>query len=142
MTMITPSSEDWAPDSCTLPTAEQPVRVAEFDRFFAQSVQRTDRPARTRLDLLLDTGAEGTGRVLAARESGCCSFFAFTFDTSTDGPVMRIEVPGSQVEVLDAIGTFGYRRPAGLQYAPSPRATTPTVRAISRRSIRMETFST
>jgi hypothetical protein len=105
MTMITPSSGDWVPDSCTLPTAEQPVRVAEFDRFFAESVQRTDRPARTRLDLLLETGAEAAGRDLAARESGCCSFFAFTFDTSTDGPVMRIEVPGTQVEVLDALAT-------------------------------------
>ncbi|WP_174187509.1 hypothetical protein [Nocardia barduliensis] len=29
---ISPSSGEWVPDSCTLPTVEQPVRVAEFDR--------------------------------------------------------------------------------------------------------------
>ncbi|WP_431955611.1 hypothetical protein [Nocardia lijiangensis] len=103
MTMNVPSSEDWAPDACTLPTAERPVRVAEFDRFFAESVQRADRLARTRLDLLLSGDAEPAGRDLAARESACCSFFAFTFDTSGDGPVMRIEVPDTQVEVLDAL---------------------------------------
>ncbi|MEU4344798.1 hypothetical protein AB0H00_26650 [Nocardia sp. NPDC023852] len=99
--MITPASGDWVPDSCTLPTAEQPVRVAEFDRFFAESVRRTHRPARTGLDLLLT--AEPAGRALAARESGCCSFFAFTFATTDAGSVMHIEVPDSQVEVLDAL---------------------------------------
>ncbi|BDT91535.1 hypothetical protein IFM12275_15110 [Nocardia sputorum] len=103
MTMITPSSGDWVPDSCTLPTAEQPVRVAEFDRFFAESVRRTDRPARTRLELLLNADAAAAGRELAAHESGCCSLFAFTFEAADTGPVMRIEVPGSQVEVLDAL---------------------------------------
>lgn len=100
---ITPSSGDWAPDSCTLPRAERPVRVAEFDRFFAESVRRRHRPTRTRLDLLLDRDAELVGRDLAARESGCCSFFAFSFDASDTGLVMHIEVPDTQVEVLDAL---------------------------------------
>jgi hypothetical protein len=103
MTMITPSSGDWVPDSCTLPTAEQPVRIAEFDRLFAESVRHTDRPSRTRLDLLLDADAEPAARDLAARESACCSFFAFIFDSTIDGLVMRIEVPGNQAEVLDAL---------------------------------------
>ena len=26
--------DDWAPDACTLPTAERPLRVAEFDDLF------------------------------------------------------------------------------------------------------------
>ncbi|MET9026311.1 hypothetical protein ABZW96_11900 [Nocardia sp. NPDC004168] len=101
--MITPPAGDWVPDSCTLPTVEQSVRVAEFDRFFAESVRRTDRPARTRLDLLLAAGAEEEGRDLAARESGCCSFFTFGFDATEDGPVMRIAVPDNQAAVLDAL---------------------------------------
>ncbi|MEV6392814.1 hypothetical protein [Nocardia xishanensis] len=105
MTMNTPSSGDWVPDACTLPTVEQPLRIAEFDRFFAESVRRSDRRARTRLDLLLDPEAEPAGRDLAARESVCCSFFAFTFEATDDGPVMRIEVPDTQVEVLAALAT-------------------------------------
>ncbi|MGY1898645.1 hypothetical protein [Nocardia gipuzkoensis] len=103
MTMITPPSGDWVPASCTLPTAEQPVRVGEFDQFFAESVQRTDRPSCTRLDLLLAADSEPSGRDLAARESGCCSFFAFTFEATGAGLVMRVEVPDSQAEVLDAL---------------------------------------
>ncbi|WP_067466460.1 hypothetical protein [Nocardia amamiensis] len=101
--MITPSPGNRVPDSCTLPTAERPVRIAEFDRFFAESVQRRHRPARTRLDLLVDLDAEAVGCDLAARESECCSFFAFSFDATDTGLVMHIEVPDNQVEVLDAL---------------------------------------
>ena len=34
------TTEDWAPTSCTLPTAEQPLRLAEFDEFFRAAVRR------------------------------------------------------------------------------------------------------
>ncbi|WP_040698413.1 hypothetical protein [Nocardia vinacea] len=95
-------SEGWVPDLCTLPTVEQPVRVAEFDSFFASSVRGSARPERTRLELVLTEDAEPVGRDLADRETACCSFFTFTFDTVEAGPVMRIEVPSARVEVLDA----------------------------------------
>jgi hypothetical protein len=101
--MMTPASGDRVPDLCTLPAAERPFRVAAFDRFFAESVQRTYRPTRTRLDLLLAAGAEPAGRDLAAREWVCCSFFAFTFDVTSDGPVLHIDVPEAQADVLDAL---------------------------------------
>ena len=70
---------DWAPDDCTLPTAERPLRVAEFDEFFTV-VLRFDRPQPTRLDLVLPRDAEATDRYLADRESECCSFFTFGFE--------------------------------------------------------------
>lgn len=95
-------SEGWVPDSCTLLTVEQPVRVAEFDSFFNSSVRGSTRPELTRLDLVLADGAESLGRNLAARESGCCSFFTFTFDTGEAGSAMHVEVPATYVEVLDA----------------------------------------
>ncbi|MFJ2839958.1 hypothetical protein ACIO52_31750 [Nocardia sp. NPDC087230] len=66
------------------------LRVAEFDRFFAEHVESGRRPAPTRLELSLSAGAETTARELAARESSCCSFFVFTFDGDA---IMRIEVP-------------------------------------------------
>ena len=34
-------ADDWAPDACTLPTSERPLRVAEFDDLFAY-VLRSD----------------------------------------------------------------------------------------------------
>lgn len=51
----------------------------------------------------MDLDAEPVGRDLAARESECCSFFAFGFDATDSGLVMHIEVPDAQVEVLDAL---------------------------------------
>ncbi|MFE7723071.1 hypothetical protein ACFU44_29025 [Nocardia rhizosphaerihabitans] len=80
---------------------EQPTRVAEFDRFFAESVRSMARPAPTRLDLHV-AAAEAAARDLAARESKCCSFFTFDFDTTGTGLVMRVGVPAAYVEVLDA----------------------------------------
>lgn len=97
-----PAQGGWVPDACTLPTLEQPIRVAEFDRFFAESVHSTARPSPTRLDLVLATDAETVGRDLAARESACCSLFTFDFDTTETGLVMRVGVPAAYVEVLDA----------------------------------------
>ena len=94
--------DDWAPDACTLPTSERPLRVAEFDDLFA-FVVRSDRPKRLRLDVVLRRIVEDAARDLARRESACCSFFTFEFDTMGDDVVMRIGVPPTQVDVLDAL---------------------------------------
>jgi hypothetical protein len=94
--------EDWAPDACTLPTAERPLRVAEFDEFFT-AVKRFDRPQPTRLDLAIPKVAEADGRDLADRESQCCSFFAFEFEPDGEDVVMHVGVPPSQIEVLNAL---------------------------------------
>ncbi|TQM32926.1 hypothetical protein [Nocardia bhagyanarayanae] len=101
---MTISSEDegGVPDACTLPTAEQPMRIAEFDRFFAEFAHTARRTGPARLELLLDPAAEPTARDLAARESSCCSFLTFDFDTTEAGLVMGIGVPGTYVDVLDA----------------------------------------
>ncbi|MCE5287908.1 MAG: hypothetical protein LLG14_01545 [Nocardiaceae bacterium] len=102
--------EDWVPAACTLPTVEQPVRVAEFDDFFAESVVEARRLSDVRLDLALAPGAEPRARALAEKESGCCSFFDFAFgevgalfDGIESDTVMQIEVSPSYVDVLDAL---------------------------------------
>src|SRR5262245_46170454 len=94
--------EDWAPEACTLPGSARPLRVAEFADLFA-SVSRSIRPRTTRLDLVLPRGVEATARDLARRESQCCSFFTFEFESAGDAVVMHIGVPPEQVGVLDAI---------------------------------------
>jgi hypothetical protein len=95
------ATEDWAPEACTLPTAERPLRVAEFDELFA-SVLTSKRPEPAGLDLLLPRAAERTARDLARRESECCSFFTFEFKSVGDDVVMHISVPSDRVAVLDA----------------------------------------
>lgn len=93
----------WVPESCSLPTVEQPLRVGEFDRLFGESVLRSARVSATRLDLVLAADAEDAARDLAAREVGCCSFFGFEFASAGSDVVMTIEVPESRIDVLDAL---------------------------------------
>jgi hypothetical protein len=47
-----------APDACTLPTAEQPVRLAEFDELFAAAVRRVEPIAADHVRMSL-TGPAG-----------------------------------------------------------------------------------
>ena len=95
-------ADDWAPDACTLPTTERPLRVAEFDDLFAYVV-RSARREPTRLDLVLPSDVEAAARDLARRESECCSFFTFEFESAGEDVVMHIGVPPEQITVLDAI---------------------------------------
>jgi hypothetical protein len=95
-------AEDWAPDACTLPITERPLRVAEFDELFT-ALRRSERPEPTRLDLVLPRDVEAAGRDLVRRESECCSFFTFEFEAAGDDVVMHIGVPPEHVEVLDAL---------------------------------------
>lgn len=95
-------ADDWAPDACTLPTTQRPLRIAEFEGLFAM-VQRKTRPQTTRLDLVVPFTIEAAARDLARRESECCSFFTFDFESAGEDLVMHIGVPPEQVDVLDAI---------------------------------------
>ena len=97
------SSADWVPTSCSLPTAERPLRTAEFDRLFAESVVRFERAGVTTLTLMLAPDSEAVAQSLAERESGCCSFFEFAFDRSDSAITMSVVVPESHADVLDAL---------------------------------------
>jgi hypothetical protein len=96
----------WVPDACTLPTAQRPLRLAEFDDLFATSVTSSDRlaPGHLRLTLAGDDHLAATLRDLADRENDCCSFFTFTITSPRPGSVVfDIEVPAAHVDVLDAL---------------------------------------
>lgn len=93
----------WVPDACTLPTVDQPLRVAEFDAVFGAALRSAERQAPTKLRLVLDPAAEAQLRELTARESRCCSFFTFTYGTDAAGLVLDVEVPPAQIAVLDAL---------------------------------------
>lgn len=106
---MSPSERDlrgsWKPPSCALPTAEQPLRVAEFDRFFTGAVRATDRPSPAQLTLELDSTAQVASQAagLAARETACCSFFTFTLVATGGALRLEVSVPADYVEVLDAL---------------------------------------
>src|ERR1043166_3816971 len=96
------------PDACTLPTAEQPVRLAEFDALFstATGVEALS-PTRARMRLVGPAGLAAQVRDLTAREAECCSFFTFTVthEPAGDGEmvILDIEVPAAQAGVLESM---------------------------------------
>src|SRR4051794_3260145 len=113
-----PAPPDWVPvEACTLPTATQPLRVAEFDTLFAPSLRPVEPPAgaATRARLVLAGDADLPSRVqrLADAETACCSFFTFTLGPQAADPsgggddttllVLDIEVPSTRVDVLAAL---------------------------------------
>jgi hypothetical protein len=97
------NDEVWVPEACTLPTAEQPLRLAEFDRVFTGALRDQQRLAPTRLRWQLDPAWEKTVRDLTARETGCCSFFTFTVAPAGATLLVDVQVPPARVDVLDAL---------------------------------------
>ncbi|MDO3686387.1 hypothetical protein [Micromonospora sp. C28ISP2-4] len=98
------TDDSWVPDACTLPTAERPLRLAEFDALFRDALRGVDRLSAGHLRLHLDGRAEPVARDLIARESACCSFFAFELARPAgDTLSLDIRVPGASVAVLDAL---------------------------------------
>lgn len=93
-------------DACTLPTAEQPLRLAEFDEVFrtrlVSIVVRDDQ--RLRLGLRGGPGTLSRVRDLAARETACCSFFTMRVEADGEDRIAwEIEVPAQRRDVLAAL---------------------------------------
>jgi hypothetical protein len=108
---MTPDSTVWAPEACTLPTADRPVRLAEFDDLFATALRGQHRRSPTTLRWRLDPAAEATARDLTARESACCSFFTFSYTPAGEHMQLDVVVPAANVDVLDALAA---RAAAGM----------------------------
>ncbi|MEU4143034.1 hypothetical protein [Streptomyces parvulus] len=103
----------WVPQSCTLPTEEQPLRIAEWDALFSERLTSLSRPdpLRLSLDLAGGPGVEERVRDLMERESGCCSFFTFIITPGKDPIGLDIAVDAAREAVLDALAV----RAAGMQ---------------------------
>ena len=96
----------WVPVvACTLPTVEQPVRVAEFDALFAETLASVDQGPGSTARFVLTGGETVAERAqgLADRETGCCSFFTFTITPAADSVDMKVTVPNERAEVLAAL---------------------------------------
>ncbi|GAA0904219.1 hypothetical protein GCM10009557_79850 [Virgisporangium ochraceum] len=84
------------PAACTLPTAERPLRVAEFEDLFATAVREVEPvgAGHVRVRLAGPVGLEERVRDLTARETRCCSFFTFTVSAqpTADGESVTVDV--------------------------------------------------
>ncbi|TQS42967.1 hypothetical protein [Cryptosporangium phraense] len=92
----------WPAPECTLPTAERPFRVAEFDALL-RTARQTERVTKAHGRVLLAERARARAEDLTARETECCSFFRFRFRSAPSGFWLDITVPDEQVAVLDAL---------------------------------------
>jgi hypothetical protein len=101
----TPLPGPWVPEACTLPTVEQPLRLAEFDSLFADAVRSVDRvdPLRVRLELGPDPDVAARAAHLVVRETQCCSFFTFTLSATGGQVLLEVAVPVGRGDVLDAL---------------------------------------
>jgi hypothetical protein len=103
------NDEVWAVEACTLPTADRPLRLAEFDDLFATAVRgvKALSPTHTRMRLAGPVGLEAQVRDLTARETECCSFFTFTITAEpavdAETMVLDIEVPAGHADVLGVL---------------------------------------
>jgi len=100
-----PDGLGWADvEACTLPTAERPLRVAEFNDLFGAALRSIEfGRSDTRVRLLLSGGTALVERVqrLADAESSCCSFFEFEVTAlSEDVVAFDVEVPPAHADVL------------------------------------------
>jgi hypothetical protein len=108
---MTDSTAFAAPEACTLPLVDHPLRLVEFDTLFADGLTTQQRQSPTVLRWTLDPEVERTARDLTARETACCSFFTFDFAIGADTVQLDVTVPPAQVEVMDALAA---RASAGL----------------------------
>lgn len=92
-------------DACTLPTVEQPMRLAEFEELFDSSLRGMRRESSGWLRLWLAGGGHVASRArdLTAREAECCSFFDFTVDHDGNEVVVDVRVPSDREMVLDGL---------------------------------------
>lgn len=121
--MATDDDAAWVPEACTLPSAERPLRLAEFDDLLALALHGQERLSPTRLRWRLDLAAEQAARDLTLREAECCSFFSFTFGPADGAVQLDIAVPEAHAGVLDALAdraTARTRARPGCAAARSP----------------------
>jgi hypothetical protein len=96
---------DLVPEACTLPTADQPLRLAEFDRLFASASAAVERrgPQTARINFPPEPDIAAQAADLVVRETRCCSFFTFAL-TATGGALhLDVTVPESQITVLESV---------------------------------------
>jgi hypothetical protein len=99
---MTTDDQVWVPEACTLPTAERPLRLAEFDDLFATALRGQQRLSPTTLRWRLAPSAEAAVRDLTARETACCSFFTFTVSLDGEAVGVDVEVPAGAAPDADS----------------------------------------
>jgi hypothetical protein len=110
--------DEWcAPDACSLPIADQPGRVAEWDTLFATAVRRVETvPGGVRFELDRSRAKVAAVADLADRESQCCAFFSFGVTIARDAVALTVDADPEHVDVVEALTARALR----LSGTPAP----------------------
>jgi hypothetical protein len=108
---MTEPGDRCTPSACTLPAAELPGRLAEFDAAFAAGLREAElvSPTHARWVFTADQARARSLAGLLRREQECCSFFGFGQRADGDTVTVDVTVPPGQADVLAALA----RRAAG-----------------------------
>ena len=103
---------DWcAPEACSLDSAQQPARVAEWDHLFAVGVRAvTPVDGGVRLDLAPARGQAAAVADLADREAQCCLFFRFDLAIADETLALTIRTDPAYGSVVDALAARALAR--------------------------------
>ena len=103
-------SKSGVPIVCTLHPNQMGGRLEEWHRLFAAHLGGIQRPAPTRLRLLLAADAgEDRVRDLAAREMACCAFMTVTVTPGGGRLLLDAEVPAEAAPTLDGLAGLAER---------------------------------
>jgi hypothetical protein len=103
-------SESGVPIACTLHPNEMGARLEEWHRLFAAHLEEIQRPASTRLRLVLAANADvDRARDLAAREMACCAFMTITVTRGGGRLLVDVEVPAEAAPTLDGLAGIAER---------------------------------
>jgi len=93
------------PVACTLPGADQPGRLDEWNELLGLTLGRASVAGGVRLWFPPDPHVAGRLGDLAVREQACCSFFTFTLHLTPDAVTLDVHAPEDALQVLS--GLFG-----------------------------------
>ena len=103
--------DDWcAPDACSLPIADQPARVGEWDALFQTAVREIETGLGG-VRFLLDRSRANVAAVadLADRESQCCAFFTFGVTVASDALALSVDADPEHAEVVQTLAARALR---------------------------------
>jgi hypothetical protein len=136
-------AESGIPIVCTLHPNELGGRLEEWHRLLAAHLAGIERPAPTRLRLLLaaDAGLERT-RELAAREMACCAFMTFTVVPALGRLTRLAHDQDHGIPEGDQAGRHGHAQASLMVDVEVPAEAAPTLdglAAIAQRAARTST---
>jgi hypothetical protein len=96
--------DEEVPIACTLGVSDLPDRLAEWQAFFREHVEGSDRVGWTlRLRLRDSDAALLAAASLSRREKECCAFFAFSVELGVNDRWLVVAVPP---EAEDTLASF------------------------------------